>query len=43
VSKTAVESPFGLNQYSLLSVEEVPNGNEEVHDISEAINVLLKE
>jgi hypothetical protein len=30
VSTRAVESP--LNQYSLLSVEEVPNDNEEVDD-----------
>ena len=40
VSTTAVESPFGINQYSLLSVEEVPNNNEEVDDITEAIHVI---
>jgi hypothetical protein len=40
VSTTAVESPLGSNQYSLLSVEEVPNGNEEVDDITEAIHVI---
>ena len=40
VSTTAVESPFGINQYSLLSVEEVPNNNEEVDDITEVIHVI---
>ena len=40
MSTTAVESPFGINQYSLLSVEEVPNNNEEVDDITEAIHVI---
>jgi cell division septum initiation protein DivIVA len=40
VSTTAVESPFGINQYSLLSVEKVSNNNEEVDDITEAIHVI---
>jgi hypothetical protein len=38
VSTTAVESP--LNQYSLLSVEEVPKDNEEVDDVAEEIHVI---
>ena len=40
MSTTAVESPLGINQYSLSSVEEVPNGNEEVDDITEAMHVI---
>ncbi|CAB4010012.1 Hypothetical predicted protein [Paramuricea clavata] len=40
VSTTAVESPLGINQYSLMSVKEVPNGNEEVDNITEAIHVI---